>query len=34
MRERASQIGADFELDTRPGHGTTVNVIVPKNDGQ
>jgi signal transduction histidine kinase/streptogramin lyase len=34
MRERASQIGADFELDTRPGHGTTVNVIVPKNDSQ
>jgi signal transduction histidine kinase/ligand-binding sensor domain-containing protein len=30
MRERASQIGADFELDTRPGYGTTVNVIVPR----
>jgi signal transduction histidine kinase len=30
MRERASQIGADFELETKPGRGTTVNVIMPK----
>jgi ligand-binding sensor domain-containing protein/signal transduction histidine kinase len=29
MKERASQIGADLELETQPGHGTTVSVLVP-----
>ncbi len=29
MKERASQIGADLELESHPGHGTTVSVLVP-----
>jgi signal transduction histidine kinase len=29
IRERASQIGAELELDARPGRGTTVTVTVP-----
>lgn len=29
MRERASDIGARFELTSRPGHGTTVSVVLP-----
>jgi signal transduction histidine kinase/ligand-binding sensor domain-containing protein len=28
MRERAAQIGADFQLTSRPGRGTTVSVLV------
>jgi signal transduction histidine kinase/ligand-binding sensor domain-containing protein len=29
MRERARQLGGTFELDSRPGRGTTVRVAVP-----
>jgi signal transduction histidine kinase/ligand-binding sensor domain-containing protein len=29
MRERASQIGADFEVSSNPGFGTTVSVRMP-----
>jgi len=29
MRERARQLGGTFELDSRPGHGTTVRAAVP-----
>jgi signal transduction histidine kinase len=29
MRERASEIGGRFEIQTAPGRGTTVIVIVP-----
>lgn len=29
MRERASQIGAEFEISSAPGQGTTVSVHVP-----
>ena len=29
MRERAGQIGADFQLRSRPGAGTVVEVVVP-----
>jgi signal transduction histidine kinase len=29
MKERASQIGAEFELVSAPGRGTTISVQVP-----
>ncbi len=29
MKERATQIGADLELLSEPGHGTTVSVLLP-----
>lgn len=29
MRERARQIGAKFDLHSKPGHGTTVQVVLP-----
>lgn len=29
MRERASQIGAQLEFDSKPGEGTTVSVVLP-----
>jgi PAS domain S-box-containing protein len=29
MRERAALIGADFEIESAPGHGTTIYVTVP-----
>jgi signal transduction histidine kinase len=29
MRERAAQIGADFNLETEPGRGTRICVIMP-----
>jgi signal transduction histidine kinase len=29
MRERARQLGGTFELDSRPGRGTTVRVAIP-----
>ena len=29
MRARAGKIGASFEVDSRSGHGTTIEVIVP-----
>jgi len=29
MRERASQMGAEFELTSAPGQGTTVSVLMP-----
>jgi ligand-binding sensor domain-containing protein/anti-sigma regulatory factor (Ser/Thr protein kinase) len=29
MKERAAQIGAEFEFESTPGHGTTVSVAVP-----
>ena len=29
MRERARQLGGTFELDSRPGRGTTVRIVVP-----
>ncbi|MGH9591501.1 MAG: sensor histidine kinase, partial [Bryobacteraceae bacterium] len=32
MKERATQIGADLELESQPGHGTTVSVLVPVAD--
>jgi signal transduction histidine kinase len=33
MKERASQIGADLELLSEPGHGTTVSVLLPAARG-
>jgi nitrate/nitrite-specific signal transduction histidine kinase len=29
MKERATQIGAQLELSSEPGHGTTVSVQLP-----
>jgi signal transduction histidine kinase len=29
MRARAEKIGASFEVDSRSGQGTTIEVIVP-----
>ena len=29
MKERAAQIGAEFEFDSAPGRGTTVSVVTP-----
>ena len=29
MRARAEKIGAAFAVDSRPGEGTTIEVIVP-----
>jgi len=29
MRERAAQIGAQLQLESQPGHGTTVRVVLP-----
>ena len=29
MRERAAQIGAQLQLESEPGHGTTVRVVLP-----
>jgi signal transduction histidine kinase len=29
MKERASQIGAEFNLASEPGRGTTVSVLLP-----
>jgi signal transduction histidine kinase len=29
MRERAALIGADFDLASRPGHGTAISVFLP-----
>jgi signal transduction histidine kinase len=29
MRERARQLGGTFELNSRPGRGTTVRVAIP-----
>ena len=33
MRERATAIGARFEIDTTPGRGTTITVTVPPPPG-
>jgi signal transduction histidine kinase/ligand-binding sensor domain-containing protein len=33
MRERAGQIGARFDLQSRPGSGTTVSVELPTQEG-
>jgi signal transduction histidine kinase len=33
MRERAGQIGATFDLQSRPGSGTTVSVELPTQEG-
>lgn len=30
IRERAELIGAELELDSRPGHGTTVRLTIPR----
>jgi ligand-binding sensor domain-containing protein/anti-sigma regulatory factor (Ser/Thr protein kinase) len=32
MKERAVQIGAEIEVDSVPGRGTTVSVVVPKGE--
>jgi signal transduction histidine kinase len=32
MRERAELVGAELEVDSRPGAGTTVRVSVPVSD--
>jgi nitrate/nitrite-specific signal transduction histidine kinase len=29
MKERATQIGADLQLRSEPGQGTTVSVLLP-----
>jgi signal transduction histidine kinase len=29
MRERAKQIGADFDVESGPGRGTRIDVAVP-----
>jgi len=29
MKERAAQIGAGFEFESSPGHGTVVSVVAP-----
>ena len=29
MRERAEAVGAQLQIDSRPGHGTTVSVRMP-----
>jgi signal transduction histidine kinase len=31
MRERARQIGAAFDLESRPGRGATVRIVLPKH---
>ena len=33
MKERASQIGADLDLVSQPGNGTTVSVLMPNRQG-
>jgi signal transduction histidine kinase len=33
MGERARQVGAEFKIDTAPGHGTRVEVVVPRKAG-
>jgi ligand-binding sensor domain-containing protein/signal transduction histidine kinase len=30
MQERATQIGAKFQLDSKPGEGTTIRVVLPR----
>jgi signal transduction histidine kinase len=32
MRERAAQIGAHLEVQSRPGRGTTITVSLPTED--
>ncbi|HVO97085.1 MAG TPA: two-component regulator propeller domain-containing protein [Bryobacteraceae bacterium] len=34
MRERAAQIGAELEVDTEPGRGTTITVLLPAGSRQ
>ena len=34
MKERATQIGADLQLLSEPGHGTTVSVLLPVGRGR
>lgn len=34
MRERAAQIGAEFELESEPGRGTTITVLLPADSRQ
>jgi signal transduction histidine kinase len=29
MRERVAELGGEFELDSAPGHGTTVRILLP-----
>jgi len=29
MKERAAQIGASFQVDSEPGRGATVRVVLP-----
>ncbi len=33
MQERAEAIGGGFEIESRPGSGTTVRVTVPRYPG-
>lgn len=33
MRERAHRIGAEFELESQPGHGTRVRLVLPHGRG-
>jgi len=30
MRERAMLVGARLSIDSRPGQGTTVNLLIPR----
>jgi hypothetical protein len=34
MRERAESVGGRFRIDSTPGHGTLVEVVVPVSPGE